>query len=114
MNSSIPPRPVGMERLPRPAAALGGVVQQQPNLPAMAVGAARLLAHIPQRRFATEAARQHRHVERAQPHTAVAVEVELAGRTADDVAPAYCLVAVTLVSFVFLLGLPETARKPLT
>jgi MFS transporter, MHS family, proline/betaine transporter len=37
----------------------------------------------------------------------------LVARTADDFAPVYYLVAVTLVSFFVLLGLPETARKPL-
>jgi MHS family proline/betaine transporter-like MFS transporter len=37
----------------------------------------------------------------------------LVARTADDFAPAYYLMAVTLVSFIALLGLPETARKPL-
>ncbi len=38
----------------------------------------------------------------------------LVARTADDFAPAYYLMAVTLVSFIVLLGLPETARKPLS
>jgi MFS transporter, MHS family, proline/betaine transporter len=38
----------------------------------------------------------------------------LIARTADDFAPAYYLMAVTLVSFIALLGLPETARKPLS
>jgi MFS transporter, MHS family, proline/betaine transporter len=37
----------------------------------------------------------------------------LVARTADDFAPAYYLIAVTIVSFIALLGLPETARKPL-
>jgi hypothetical protein len=37
----------------------------------------------------------------------------LIARTADDLAPAYYLMAVTLVSFIALRGLPETARKPL-
>jgi MFS transporter, MHS family, proline/betaine transporter len=37
----------------------------------------------------------------------------LVARTADDFAPVYYLVAVTIVSFIALLGLPETARKPL-
>jgi MFS transporter, MHS family, proline/betaine transporter len=37
----------------------------------------------------------------------------LVARTADDFTPAYYLMAVTLVSFIVLLGLPETARKPL-
>lgn len=37
----------------------------------------------------------------------------LVARTADDFAPVYYLVAVSLVSFVVVLGMPETARKPL-
>lgn len=37
----------------------------------------------------------------------------LVARTADDFAPAYYLIAVTFVSFIALLGMPETARKPL-
>lgn len=37
----------------------------------------------------------------------------LMARTADDFAPAYYLIAVTFISFIALLGLPETARKPL-
>jgi MFS transporter, MHS family, proline/betaine transporter len=37
----------------------------------------------------------------------------LVARTSDDFAPAYYLMAVTLVSLVVLVGLPETARKPL-
>jgi MFS transporter, MHS family, proline/betaine transporter len=37
----------------------------------------------------------------------------LVARTADDFTPAYYLMAVTLVSFIALLGLPEMARKPL-
>jgi len=37
----------------------------------------------------------------------------LVARTSDDFAPAYYLMAVTLVSFVALLGLRETAREPL-
>lgn len=38
----------------------------------------------------------------------------LVARTADDFAPAYYLILASLVSFITLLGMPETARKPLT
>ena len=37
----------------------------------------------------------------------------LVARTADDFAPVYYLMAVTIVSFIAILGIPETARKPL-
>jgi MHS family proline/betaine transporter-like MFS transporter len=37
----------------------------------------------------------------------------LVARTADDFAPVYYLMAVTIVSFIAMLGVPETARKPL-
>jgi len=37
----------------------------------------------------------------------------LVARTSDDFAPVYYLMAVTLVSVLVLLGVPETARKPL-
>jgi MFS transporter, MHS family, proline/betaine transporter len=37
----------------------------------------------------------------------------LVAREANDFAPVYYLMAVTIVSFIALLGLPETARKPL-
>jgi hypothetical protein len=38
----------------------------------------------------------------------------LVARTADDFAPAYYLMGVTLVSFLVLLGLPETAHASLS
>ena len=37
----------------------------------------------------------------------------LVARTADDFAPVYYLMAVTILSLIALLGMPETARKPL-
>lgn len=45
--------------------------------------------------------------------TAPLIATYLVARTADDFAPVYYLMAVTLVSFFALFGMPETARKPL-
>ena len=38
----------------------------------------------------------------------------LVERTADQLAPAYLIMAAAVVSFVAALGMPETYRKPLT
>jgi len=45
--------------------------------------------------------------------TAPFVATYLVARTADDFVPAYYVMAVAIVSFIAVLGLPETARKPL-
>jgi MHS family proline/betaine transporter-like MFS transporter len=45
--------------------------------------------------------------------TAPLIATYLVVRTADDFAPVYYVMVVALVSFVALLGLPETARRPL-
>lgn len=42
------------------------------------------------------------------------VATYLVTRTADDYAPAYYLIVAALVSFIALLGMTETARKPLS
>jgi MFS transporter, MHS family, proline/betaine transporter len=45
--------------------------------------------------------------------TAPLIATYLVARTADDFAPVYDLMAIAIVLLVALIGLPETARKPL-
>jgi MFS transporter, MHS family, proline/betaine transporter len=46
--------------------------------------------------------------------TAPLIATYLVARTADDFTPAYYIMPMAVVSFIALLGLPETAGKPLS